>query len=212
MSKKLFSEFTKKELKILNRLNTPWKIQDFLDSLPANFEEDGDTCFSPREVLRRRTAHCSEGAIFAAAALMFHDEKPLLLDLVPDHKDDAHVVALFKIRRHWGAISKTNHAVLRYREPIYKTLRELALSYFHEYFLNNGKKTLRSFSAPFDLSKIKSSWLTTDKHLWGVIDALADSKHYPFLTKHQTKILRKAHPTEIEAGKITQWEKKNMLH
>lgn len=209
MRRKHFSGFSKKELNLFNHLNTPWKIQDFVDALPANFEENEDSCFSPKEVLRRRIAHCAEGAIFAAAALMFHGKKPLLLDLVPEHNDEAHIVALFKMRGRWGAISKTNHAVLRYREPIYKTLRELALSYFHEYFLNNGKKTLREYSRPFDVSKVRTDWLTTNDHLWNIIDALADSKHYTILTKHQIKTLRKAHPTEIEAGKITEWKKKS---
>src|SRR5690606_22648808 len=136
--------FTKDELKIIKKLNTPSKIQDFLNSLEINIEEDGDTSYSPRTVLKKRKAHCVEGAVLAAAILRFHGQKPLILDLETSNDDFDHVIALFNKNGYWGAISKTNHAVLRYREPVYKTIRELVMSYFHEYFLNkNGKKTLR---------------------------------------------------------------------
>lgn len=202
---KNFFDFNPKELKILKSLDTPRKIQDFLDKLDINFEKNGETYLSPREVLRRKTAHCSEGAIFAAAALWYHGEKPLLMDLKTSSDDTDHVVALFKQNGHWGAISKTNHAVLRYREPVYKTLRELALSYFHEYFKDNGKKTLRSYSAPFDLSKIKDrSWLTTADNLFQIIYDLDDSRHFPLLNNKQIKNLRRADPIEIKAGKLVE--------
>ena len=108
------------------------------------------------EVLRAGKAHCMEGALLAAAILEFHGHKPLLLDLRSTSEDLDHVVALFKQNGYWGAISKTNHVVLRYREPIYGSVRELAMSYFHEYFLDNGKKTLREYSVPVDLGKFDS--------------------------------------------------------
>src|ERR1035437_2885336 len=143
--------YTKSEIKLFRRLNTPAKLQDYLNKIPFNFEEKRDTCMSPREVLKNKKANCLEGAMFAAAVLEFHGGKPTLVDLrsVKKPYDDDHVVVVFKQFGCFGAISKTNHAVLRYREPIYKTLRELALSYFHEYFLNkNGQKTLREYSEP----------------------------------------------------------------
>lgn len=207
---KKFFDFNQTETKLLNRLNTPQKIQDYLNKLPINFEEDGDTSMSPREVLKNKKAHCMEGAVLAAVALWYHGQKPLLLDLVTTKNDDDHVVALFKQHGYWGAISKTNHAVLRYREPVYKTIRELALSFFHEYFKHTGQKTLRKYSAPFDLSKIKNkSWLTSGEDLWDINNALDDSRHYPILSTKQIKTLRKAEPIEIEAGKILEWHPKN---
>ena len=168
------NEFSPKELKAIKRLSTPQKIQDFLNSIPFNFEKKGETCMSPRCVLKEKKAHCMEGAMFAAAALALHGETPLILDLRSTARDFDHVVALFSRYGHWGAISKTNHAVLRYREPVYKTVRELAMSYFHEYFLNsNGAKTMRSFSKPFNLSRFnKDHWMTTDEDLWDIPAAL----------------------------------------
>jgi hypothetical protein len=119
------------ELRQLKKLSTPAKIQDFLNTLPFNFELDGDTCQSPRQVLRSGTAHCLEGAMLAALALRLQGHKPLLMDLKSINGiDDDHVAALFKLRGRWGCITKTNHAVLRYREPIYLNLRELAMSFF----------------------------------------------------------------------------------
>lgn len=198
---------TKQELSILRALRTPQKIQDFLDSLPINKEKNGDTCLSPRRVLRERHAHCMEGAMFAALALRLHGHRPLLMDLKTTKKDFDHVVALFRVGGFWGAISKTNHAVLRYREPIYRTPRELALSYFHEYFLDDGTKTLRSFSRPFDLSRFdKRGWMTDEDDLWYVPIALDDAPHVPLLNRAQIRKLRKADKIERDAGKLIEWK------
>jgi hypothetical protein len=120
----------------LKKLNSPQKIQDYLDTLPINFEEDGETYMSVSRSLRAKKVHCLEAALLAACTLWIQGAKPLLMDFKTDNDED-HVVAIFKVRNHWGAISKTNHAVLRYRDPIYRTLRELALSYFHEKLFNS---------------------------------------------------------------------------
>lgn len=202
--------FAKEELRVIRKLRTPVKIQDFVNALAPNFEEQGDTLMSPRRVLRERKAHCMEGALLAAAALWVGGAKPLLLDLKTVPADDYHVVALFRKRGCWGAISKTNHAVLRYREPVYRSIRELAMSYFHEYFLNkNGKKTLRSFSKPLDLSRFaKRGWTTDEEDLWYVYDALDKVPHKQFLTQAMIAGLRRADPIEIEAGKLV--EKKRL--
>ncbi len=205
-----FGSLSVKELKILQRLNTPTKIQDFLDTLPMNFS-DVDPCLSVRGVLQKRTAHCFEGALLAAAALWYHGQKPLLLDLTTSKNDEDHVVTLFRGgpgKKYWGAISKTNHAVLRYREPVYKTVRELAMSYFHEYFLNStGQKTLRTFSRAFDLSKYqKLNWLTSQDGIMELIQRLSDSPHEEILSAAHIKLLRKADKIEIQAGKIVEWE------
>ena len=144
-------DYTSKEIKLFKKLNTPQKIQNFLGRLTINFEEKGETCYSPRIVIKERKAHCMEGAMLAAAALEFHGRPPLVMDLRANDRDFDHVVAVFKQFGCFGAISKTNHAVLRYREPIYRSVRELALSFFHEYFDDKGKKNLREFSKPLDL-------------------------------------------------------------
>src|SRR3989344_5856128 len=202
------SNFTKNELKTLKRLATPAKGQDFLNRIQFNFERKGDTLMSPRRVLRERKAHCIEGALLAATAFWLHGQKPLLLDLKTTSDDYEHVVALFRAHGRWGAVSKTNHAVLRYREPVYRNIHELAMSYFHEYFLDNGKKTLRSYSDPFDLSKLKNtSWITSEKDLWSISNALDRAPHHRILTETQIKTLRKAEQIERKAGKIVEWEK-----
>lgn len=196
------------ELKLLKRLNSPKKIQDFLNGLKINFEPRGDTCMSPRLVLRHGAAHCMEGAMLAAAVLEFHGHRPLVLDLRAVARDFDHVVAPFRQYGCWGAISKTNHAVLRYREPVYRTVRELALSYFHEYFTDNGKKTLRDYSRPLDLSRFNSlNWRTSEENLFDIPEYLDSIKHFKILSKKQIQNLRKADSIEIEAGKLLEWKK-----
>ncbi len=196
------------ELAQLRKLNTPAKIQDFLNRIPANFEPGGDTLKSPRRVLRENNAHCIEGALLAAVALRVHGQDPLIMDLKSQPTDKDHVVTLFRKNGYWGAISKTNHGVLRYREPIYRTPRELALSYFHEYFLDDGTKTLRSYSVPFDLSRFDDQhWMTSEEDLWDIGAALDDARHFPLLNRVQVKGLRKADAIERDMGKMTEWKR-----
>ncbi len=196
--------YTKEEIKLFRKLDTPQKIQDYVSSLKFDFGKDAKFS-SPRVVIKNQKADCLEGALLAAAVLEFHGHKPLILDLRSSHKpfDYDHTVAVFKQFGCFGAISKTNHAVLRYREPVYKTIRELVMSYFHEYFLNNGKKTLREYSKPLDLSTIKCvDWRTTEKDLWEIHEILDEIKHYFVLSKKQIKNLRRADKVELLAGKI----------
>ncbi len=200
--------FDKKELDMLKKLNTPRKIQDFLEEFEINFEEGGDTCKSPRVILKTRKAHCVEGAMLAAVILKINGHKPLVVDLTSNKKDYDHVIAVFKQDGLWGAISKTNHASLKYRDPIYKSIRELVLSYFNEYFLDSGKKTLRSYTMPVDLSRFdKLNWVTSEKDVWFIPEYLGKIKHIPIVNKKQIFNLRKADPIEIEAGRIIQWKK-----
>ena len=199
----------KDKLKILKRLNSPKKIQDFLDKMPINFEEDGDTFLSPMAVLEKKTCHCVEGAALAALALRVNGWPPLLLDLEANDNDWDHVVAVFKQYGKWGAISKTNHAVLRFREPIYNSIRELAMSYFHEYFDDNGKKNLRRYSAPVNLARFdQRGWMTAKEDIDYIPEYLADIKHFRILNRKQIANLRKADPIEIKAGKILEWKSK----
>ncbi|MBI2063260.1 MAG: hypothetical protein HYT61_03450 [Candidatus Yanofskybacteria bacterium] len=202
-----FSFLNPEELKIFRKLNTPQKIQDFLEAIPINFDHKKDTCMSPRVMLRKNKAHCIEGAMFASAVLWFHGERPLLLDLSAADRDFDHVVTLFKRGGYWGAISKTNHAVLRYREPVYKSIRELAMSYFHEYFDNVGRKNLREYSRPLDLRKFGSDWITAEKDPWHIAEALCDCLHQKIADKKTIASFRSADPTEIKAGKVVQYKK-----
>lgn len=198
--------FSPKERKIFDKLNTPGKIQDFLNKLPKNFERHGETLYSPRKVLERGEAHCMEGALLAATALWYHGKRPLLLDLVSTQDDYDHVVALFQVGNYWGAISKTNYAVLRYREPVYQSIRELAMSYFHEYFLDNGKKTMRSYSDPYDLARLpNTSWVTSEEDLWELSELLDHSPHHQILNSTMARYLRPADKIERQAGKLKEW-------
>jgi hypothetical protein len=205
--KSFFTTLTSREKVLFKKLNTPQKLQDFLESIPINFEKEGDTLYSPRNVLRNKKAHCFEGALFAAAVFWYHGKAPFLLDLKTTHGDDSHVVALFKEKGKWGAVSKTNHAVLRYRDPVYKTPRELAMSYFHEYFLDDGRKTLRSF-AVFNLKNIKKNWVTDEKDLWHIDKAIDTAKHTEIVSDKNSKTLRKADLVERKAGKLITWKKR----
>ncbi len=203
-----FSILTPVELTLLRGLRTPQNIQDFLDSFTYNFETDGETCLSPRRVLRERRAHCIEGALLAALALRLHGEAPLILDLTAAPHDYDHVIALFRRHGHWGAISKTNHSVLRYRDPVYKTIRELALSYFHEYTDDDGKKTLRSYSRPVDLSRLDHlHWMTSEENVWDIAHALNRARHYSIVSRALVNNLRKQHPLEQKASMLIEWRK-----
>ncbi len=199
-----FPEDLREKFRVFRKLDTPGKIQDFLDGLRMNFERRGETCRSPLAVLAHGEAHCIEGALLAAAAFWYHGFPPLLLDIKTAPGDFDHVVALFRERGRWGALSKTNHAVLRYRDPVYKSVRELAMSYFHEYFLDSGRKTMRSFSEPFDLRRAGTGWLAASGNLWDLSGRLDRSPHQAAALGAR---LRRASPVEIKAGKITEWKK-----
>ena len=220
--------FTQEQKRLFTKLNTPARVQDFLNTIPFNFELDGKaTLKSPLEVLRSNSAHCFEGALLGAYILSLHGHKPLIVTLKATKKDFDHVIVPFQVnevvknsgvrgvggakgvRKFWGALSKTNHAVLRYREPVYRNLRELVMSYFHEYFLDNGVKTLRKYSELLDLNEFESGWMISDGDLWGIDEELDRVRYYKILSDAQIKSLRKADLIEREAGKIVEWNKKS---
>lgn len=194
------------ERRILDRLDTPHKVQDYLDALPINF---ADTQRSVRYTLKAQAAQCIEGALVACAAFVYHGQEPLILDLKTTQDDESHVVALFKVGSGWGAVSKTNHAVLRYRDPVYANMRELALSYFHEYYLDDGRKTLREFSRPFDLQRYEPRrWVASDKNLWWLSKAIDESSHENiFPDGVHARALRKASKIELDATDLIEWRK-----
>ena len=194
------------EIKTFRRLSSPRRIQDFIDSLAINMERDARTYMSPRRGLATGQAPCVEGAMLAAAALAFHGERPLLLDFQAAYDDEDHVVALFRANRHWGAISKTNHPGLRYRDPIHHSVRGLAASYFHEYYLWDGRKSLRFYSKPFDLSRYPpESWVTAGEDLDWLVHALDGSAHSPIIPRGNLRKLRPASAFEIHASAATEW-------
>ncbi|MBI4087076.1 hypothetical protein HY416_03820 [Candidatus Kaiserbacteria bacterium] len=194
------------EFQIFKTLTTPAKTQDFLNSFPINFEPEGETCRSPLQTLRHGTAHCFEGAVLAAAIFWYHGRPPFLIDLETGTHDESHVIAPFREGMHWGAVSKTNHAVLRYRDPVYASVRELVMSYFHEYFLDTGEKTLRAYSRnPLNLLEFDDDWLIAEHPLWGVHDNLVAAPHEK-IAPHALR-LRPADSIEIRAGTLTEWKR-----
>ncbi len=201
-------EFTPKERSLFKKLTTPRKIQQFINSIPINFEKGGDTCFSPRMVLQEWKAHCMEGAILAAVALRFQGFPPLLVDLETTKDDYDHVITVFRQKGHWGAISKTNHGVLRYRDPIYKSIRELVMSYFHEYFDSKGKKTLRTYTLPINLSRFdEHGWMTSKQEVWYIPNYLTTVKHISLLSRSQIRLLKKPDQIEQKVGEMVEWTK-----
>ena len=197
---------TRAEFAILRRLDTPEKIQAFLVAIPANHEIGGETILSVREVLRQRRAHCIEAALLAACALWVHGEAPLVMHLDCEPCDYPHVIALFRRGRAWGALSKSNGAQLRYRDPIYRNLRELAMSYFHEYFDKRGRKTLRSYSPAFDLRRIDAAlWVTRERACVETHARLATLRHYPLISTRQERLLARRDPFERRAAKLVQY-------
>lgn len=197
---------TPREFARLARLKTPQRIQAFVNAIPINHEEDGETTLSVREVLRQERAHCIEGAFIAACALWIRGAKPLVMHLDCDPCDYPHVVALFRARGAWGAISKSNHAVLRFRDPVYRSLRELALSYFHEYCDRRGRRTLRSYSAAFDLRRIDPhDWVTRADACGDVDERLAAFRHYPLMSPWQAACLSRRDPFERHAAALVEY-------
>jgi hypothetical protein len=190
----------------LRRLSSPERIQAFLNAIPINHEIGGETVLSVREVLRQRRAHCIEGAMVAACAMWVNGERPLVMHLDCHESDYPHVIALFRRDGAWGAISKTNGAPLRYRDPIYRTLRELALSYFHEYSNKRGHKTLRSYSTSFDMRRIDpQEWVTSKKSCWDTHDRLVELRHYRLISKRQERLLAKRDAFERKAARLVEY-------
>lgn len=198
---------TAEEFSLLKKLDTPEKIQAYISAIPQNFEPGGDSCMSVREVLRTNRAHCIEGALVAALALWVHGELPLILDMTASSEDFDHVIAVFKQNGCWGALSKGNHAVVRYRDPVYRTLRELMMSYFHEYYNAVGVKTLRSYSSPVDMRRYKPETWITGTDAWVVAEDLDRIKHWKLLTPAQERALQPIDALETKAGTIVQYKK-----
>ena len=188
----------------LARLTTPHEIQDFVSALGMNAEKNGDTCMSVAQTLKHGYAHCIESAFVAAAALWMGGAAPLLMDMQAKNDHD-HVIALFRSHGCWGAISKSNHVWLRWRDPVYRSLRELAMSYFHEY-ANERNKTLRTYSVSFDLRRFPNEqWITGENSCWDIGYALDQSRHYNLLTPAQSRALKSRDKIEMRANKLLEY-------
>src|SRR5215212_9563627 len=178
--------FTPSELRSLRALKTPAGVQRFLDDLPYNLRFDAR---SPRRVLHDRTASCLDGGIFAAAALRVLGFPPLIFDLEAD-RDTDHVVAVFKVGGQWGAVAKSNFTGCRYREPVYRTLRELALSYFNIYFNLRFERTLRRYSQAVNLARFdRRHWMTSEKPIWFIAEYLCEIPHSALFPRSVAKNL-----------------------
>lgn len=189
--------FSTTELRSLRGLRTPIGIQRLLNQMPYHL---ADTCWSPRRVLREFTSHCLEGAIFAAAALRVLGFPALLLDMEA-HRDTDHVIAIFMVRNCWGAIAQSNYAGCRYREPVYRSLRELAMSYFNDYFDLRGRRTLRTYSRPVNLARFDHlHWMTSEKPVWFIAEYLCDIPHFQLLDSAQAKSLTMLDKRSLAAG------------
>ncbi len=197
--------FTPTEIRKLRSLKTPHGIQCALDEMPYHLE---DTAWSPRCVLHEGTAHCLEGSVFAAAALRVLGYPPLLLDMEAEQDTD-HVLAIYRVDGHWGAVAKSNYTGCRWREPVYRSLRELAMSYFNIYFNMRRERTLRTFSQPVNLKRFDHlHWMTTEKPVWFVAEYLLDIPHTRLLKAAQKKILTRVDDRTFRGECVGRAEKK----
>ncbi len=191
-------------LQFLATLDSPEKIQNYLESIPFNHEELGETCRSAEQVILHKKAHCLEGAFLACAALALQKRRPLIISLKVTENDYDHVITVYKENGYFGAISKTNHSVLGWRDPVYKTVRELAVSYFHEYFLvKNGEKTLRGYSRLINLNRFGKTWKTSSDDLFQIAETISDAKHISLIPKKNESLIRRATKLERTSASIS---------
>ncbi len=201
------------EFAVLRRLDTPQKIQAFLTALRQNFEPNGDSCRPVRVVLRERSAHCIEAAMLAAAALWVHGDPPLLLDLrAAQGQDVDHVVALYRRNGCWGTLAKANGPMLRGRDPVYRSLRELAMSYFHEYANKHGRRTLREYSRPYDLRAMDPAlWASGEQDVWDLVERLDTHPHTRIVSARQVRMLSRPDAFVREVTGILQYRRPRAL-
>jgi hypothetical protein len=193
-------ELTRAEVALLRRLSTPDKVQRYLDDLTYNLEKGGDTVRSPRRVMRDRTAHCAEGAFFAAAAFRVNGRPPLIVDLEADNDDD-HVLAVYRERGLWGSVATSKFSGLRFRARVYRTIRELVMSYFEDYFNWDGDRTLRAYSRPLSLARFdRISWMTAEEDLWPVVERLTVAHHTPLVGRAVANRLPRVDRRSYQAG------------
>ncbi len=191
---------TRGELALLRSLRTPAKVQSYLDGLTYNLEAHGDTVRSPRRVMRDHTAHCAEGALFAAAAFRVNGRPPLVVDL-ESVRDDDHVLAVYRDHGLWGACATSKFAGLRFRAPVYRTVRELVMSYFEDYYNWDGERTLRAYSRPLSLARFdRIAWMTSEQDLWPVVEYLSVVPHTALIPAAVARTLPKLDERSYDSG------------
>ena len=196
------AQLSKAERQVFRKLTTPAKIQRFLDDLGYNLEPNGATCYSPRMVLRERVAHCMEGALIGAAALRVLGFPALLVDL-EGVRDTDHVLAVYRLNGGWGAVAKSDYSGLRSREPVYRSIRELSMSYFEHYFNPKGEKTLRAYSRPVDLKRFdKRGWIGAEEDVWYIPEYLCEIPHTKVLTSRMEGSLSRMDDRLYKAGRL----------
>jgi hypothetical protein len=191
---------SRSEVAALRSLSTPEKVQAYLDGIQYNLEAGGDTLRSPRRVLRDNTAHCAEGAFLAAAAFRVNGQPPLLVDLIAT-RDDDHVIAVYREKGLWGSVGISKFAGLRFRSPVYRTIRELVMSYFDHYYNWDGERTLRGYSRPISLVQFdRIGWMTTEEDLWPVVEHLDRVSHTKVVPPASVAALRRLDRRSYDAG------------
>ena len=194
-------DLTRAEARLLSSLTPAWRIQEYLDD-SLLYDTKGGTCRSPRRVIRDGECQCMDGALFAAAALRMQGHPPLILDLEAEQDDD-HVLAIFKTTHGWGAIGRSNYSGLRYREPVYRTLRELVMSYFESYFNLRREKTLRAYSRPVNLARFDAiQWMTSEEDLWDIPNHLVRIPHTDLATPSAIRAYSRVDRRLFEAGLV----------
>jgi hypothetical protein len=189
---------TQSEQRKIAQLSTPRKIQDFLDQLPYSVES---VYRCPLRVFREHTAHCFDGALFGAAALRRLGYPPLVLNMTAIAEDDDHLVAPYKRDGHWGAVAKSNFVGLRFREPIYRNLRELVMSYFEQFYSVERRKSLRSYTVPLNLKAFdKLNWMISDKPLGRIGERLDEIRSISLLTRRMIAGLSLVDERSYRAG------------
>jgi hypothetical protein len=200
MIKKLEAQMVSSERQLMDGLNSPIKIQSFLDAVPYS-EDEFYRC--PLRVLRERKAHCFDGGLFAAMALRRIGHPPLILELIPNGRDDDHILALFKRYNHWGAVAQSNFTGLRYREPVYRSLRELVMSYFEDYFNAAGEKTLVGYRGPINLKVFDSlEWMSSDTGLEKLSTDMDRYRIRPVISPEMSAALAPLDERSLRAGML----------
>jgi hypothetical protein len=193
-----YKALTPAERGLVRSLRTPFQIQTFLDGVPYSGEE---RYRSPLTFLRERRGHCFDGAAFAAAMLNRLGNPPLIIDLLPNDRDDDHMLAPFRREGHWGAVAKSNFSGLRYREPLYRSVRELVMSYFDDYFNDAGEKTLRAYTRPLNLAVFdRLNWLSDDAAMDAIADRLGEIRQFKLLSPAMIRNLSPVDPRSLRAG------------
>jgi hypothetical protein len=193
----LESELTLSERRTLHKLKTPFDVQNFLDDMPY---PSGTSYHCPLQVIRRQKAHCFDGALLAAALLRMQGHPPLIVYMIADNDDD-HLIAPFKKQGHWGAVAKSNCVGLRFREPIHRTLRELMMSYFEQFFNLHRKKSLRSYTRPLNLQSFdEQQWMIRNAGVENISDQLDRQHVFRLLTPRMVRDLSPVDLKSYRAG------------